>query len=204
MVVFSLWRWSSFLPPRFLVPRRTPDTPALRTVSLTGLLPSPVRRSCRLQLPCSVTLRGPYPARIATCGLGSSGFARHYSRNRYYFLFLPVLRCFSSRGSPHLLIYSVNDTATLLAVRSRIRISADLCSFAAPRGFSQLVTSFFGAMYHRHPPYALRSLIFSSFLVYSSLHIQILRFQLGQSVSSSKVSFRLPLLSHTLLSLLTD
>ena len=42
---------------------------------------------------------------------------------------------------------SVNDTATLLAVRSRIRTSADLCSFAAPRGFSQLVTSFLGAMY---------------------------------------------------------
>ena len=136
-----------------------------------GLLPSVVRLSNRLQLPCSVAFRGPYPARIATCGLGYSDFARHYSRNRFYFLFLRVLRCFSSPGSPHLLIYSVNDTATLLAVRSRIRTSADLCSFAAPRGFSQLVTSFLGAMYHRHPPYALRSLIFF-FLVYSSLHIQ--------------------------------
>ena len=31
-------------------------------------------------------------------GLGSSLFARHYSGNHYYFLFLPVLRCFSSRG----------------------------------------------------------------------------------------------------------
>lgn len=30
--------------------------------------------------------------------LGSSLFARHYSGNHYYFLFLPVLRCFSSRG----------------------------------------------------------------------------------------------------------
>ena len=59
-------------------------------------------------------------------------------------------------------------TATLLAVRSRIRTSADLGSFAAPRSFSQLVTSFFGAMYLRHPPYALRSLIFV--LVYLSLH----------------------------------
>ena len=44
---------------------------------------------------------GPYPARIATCGLGSSDFARHYFRNRSYFLFLRVLRCFSSPGSPH-------------------------------------------------------------------------------------------------------
>ena len=109
---------------------------------------------------------GPYPARIATCGLGSSDFARHYSRNRSYFLFLRVLRCFSSPGSPHCTMDSCNDTATLLAVRSRIRISADLGSFAAPRSFSQLVTSFFGAMYLRHPPYALCSLIF--LLVYLS------------------------------------
>ena len=90
---------------------------------------------------------GPYPARIATCGLGSSDFARHYSRNRSYFLFLRVLRCFSSPGSPRRTIDSYGDTATLLAVRSRIRISADLGSFAAPRSFSQLVTSFLGAMY---------------------------------------------------------
>ena len=89
----------------------------------------------------------PYPCNVATTGLAYSDFARHYFRNRSYFLFLRVLRCFSSPGSPHLPMDSVNDTATLLAVRSRIRISADLCSFAAPRGFSQLVTSFLGAMY---------------------------------------------------------
>ncbi len=33
-------------------------------------------------------------------GLGSSGFARRYSRNRLFFLFLRLLRCFSSPGSP--------------------------------------------------------------------------------------------------------
>ena len=147
MVVFSLWRWSSYLPSGFLVSRRTPDTPALRTVSLTGLLPSAVRLSSRLQLPCSVASWGPYPARIATCGLGSSDFARHYFRNRSYFLFLRVLRCFSSPGSPHLPMDSVNDNTALPVLRSRIRTSADLRSFAAPRSFSQLVTSFFGAMY---------------------------------------------------------
>ena len=32
------------------------------------------------------------------CGLGSSVFARHYLRNHYCFLFLRVLRCFSSPG----------------------------------------------------------------------------------------------------------
>ena len=30
-------------------------------------------------------------------GLGSSPFARRYLENRFYFLFLPLLRCFSSR-----------------------------------------------------------------------------------------------------------
>ena len=38
-----------------------------------------------------------------THGLGSSAFARHYSRNHCYFLFLRVLRCFSSPRSPHVL-----------------------------------------------------------------------------------------------------
>ena len=33
-------------------------------------------------------------------GLGSSLFARHYWGNRCFFLFLRVLRCFSSPGSP--------------------------------------------------------------------------------------------------------
>ena len=33
-------------------------------------------------------------------GLGSSAFARRYLRNRCFFLFLRLLRCFSSPGSP--------------------------------------------------------------------------------------------------------
>ena len=35
-------------------------------------------------------------------GLGSAPFARHYSGYRLFFLFLRVLRCFSSPGSPQL------------------------------------------------------------------------------------------------------
>ena len=35
-------------------------------------------------------------------GLGSSRFARRYSGNRSFFLFLQVLRCFSSLRLPHL------------------------------------------------------------------------------------------------------
>ena len=44
-------------------------------------------------------LWSPNPKSITTSGLGSSSFARHYSRNRFFFLFLWVLRCFSSPRS---------------------------------------------------------------------------------------------------------
>ena len=50
------------------------------------------------------------PERIAPLGLASSAFARHYSQNLGWFLFLALLRCFSSGGSPHIPIYSVYDT----------------------------------------------------------------------------------------------
>ncbi len=39
-----------------------------------------------------------YPSH--TAGLGSSPFVRHYLGNHCYFLFLALLRCFSSRRSP--------------------------------------------------------------------------------------------------------
>ena len=38
--------------------------------------------------------------RCHSAGLGSSAFARHYLRNHCYFLFLRVMRCFSSPRSP--------------------------------------------------------------------------------------------------------
>ncbi len=82
------------------------------------------------------------------------------SESLFYFLFLRVIRCFSSPGSLHYTMYSCNDTITLLMVSSLIRISTALCLFAAPRSFSQLVTSFFGAMYQGILLYALCSLIF--------------------------------------------
>ncbi len=83
------------------------------------------------------------------------------SESFLYFLFLRVIRCFSSPGSLRMTIYSSYDTMTLLIVSSLIRISTDCCLFATPRSFSQLITSFFGAMYQGILLYALCSLIFS-------------------------------------------
>ena len=47
----------------------------------------------------------PNPESITTLGLASSAFARHYLRNLSWFLFLALLRCFSSGGSPHIPIW---------------------------------------------------------------------------------------------------
>ena len=69
------------------------------------------------------------------------------SESFVYFLFLRVIRWFSSPGSPRIPMDSVYDTITLLMVSSLIRTSAGLRSFATLRSFSQLVTSFFGAIY---------------------------------------------------------
>ena len=67
-------------------------------------------------------------------GLGSSRFARHYSGNHYCFLFLRLLRCFSSAGCPYVPINWKGFP---------IRISVDQLSLANPHSFSQLNTSFF-------------------------------------------------------------
>ena len=61
-----------------------------------------------IQLRYCVTCAVHYPECITTLGLASSTFARHYSQNLVWFLFLRVLRCFSSGGSPHTPMYSVH------------------------------------------------------------------------------------------------
>ena len=108
MVVFSLTGWSPCLPSGFLVSRRTPDSArslknfAYGIVTLFDLPFKTVRLSFH------VPRRGPYPGSISTPGLGCSDFARHYSRNRFCFLFLRVLRCFSSPGSlRHAYVFSM-------------------------------------------------------------------------------------------------
>ena len=77
--------------------------PCGSTVSVTGLSPSlaalPFAFSYRLAA-SSLAVLQPRAAHCYARGLGSSAFARHYSRNHCYFLFLRVLRCFSSPRSP--------------------------------------------------------------------------------------------------------
>ena len=89
---------------------------------------------------------------LNTTGLGSFPFAHHYSGNRCFFLFLQVLRCFSS-----LRMLSFECQAFSLT-GSPIRTPADHFVFADPRRFSQLTASFFACRSQG----ILRSLFLSS------------------------------------------
>ena len=61
------------------------------------------------------------------------------------FLFLRVLRCFSSPGSPHCTMYSCRDIQALPCMSFLIRKSSDRRLLAPPRSLSQLTTSFIGS-----------------------------------------------------------
>ena len=71
-------------------------------------------------------------------GLGWGAFARRYSRHHCCFLFLRVMRCFSSPGSPRPLAGAGIPPGGL--PHSDTRGSCRV--FAPDRGFSQLVASF--------------------------------------------------------------
>ena len=108
----------------------------LRVRSYHALRPGFPARSARRPLYLMAALQPP-PRRNAP-GLGYSPFARRYWGNHSYFLFLRVLRCFSSPRWPP-------DKAGCRPFRATgypIRTPADQRTFAPSRRFSQLITSF--------------------------------------------------------------
>ena len=74
-------------------------------------------------------------------GLGSFHFARRYFGNRVFFLFLALLRCFSSGGSRRMAMYSPYDDWGLLSQVSpfrHLRINGYLLLPEAFRSLSRL------------------------------------------------------------------
>ena len=107
------------------------------------------------------------PECISTLGLASFHFARHYFGNHGCFLFLALLRCFSSGGSPHIPMYSVYDVWKLLHTDFSIRKSAGQSLLTAHRSLSQLTTSFIGSQCQGiHPAlyFALPFALFSTLI----------------------------------------
>ena len=86
--------------------RPTLDTASSYWISITGLSPSMVRfpKTVLLSSKIHVAVQTPY---CTQHGLGSFHFARRYFGNRCFFLFLRLLRCFSSPGSLYIAMYSL-------------------------------------------------------------------------------------------------
>ena len=97
--------------------------------------------------------------------MGSSPFARRYSGNRCFFLFLRLLRCFSSPGC---LLVSYGFTHGFLHItaegfpHSDIRGSTVVCT--SPRLFAACHV-LLRLLLPRHPPYALCFLTLRDFLL---------------------------------------
>ena len=97
-------------------------------LSPTGLSPPTVVLSRTVLLENRLDLRVLQPRKCRnTFGLGSSAFARHYSRNHSCFLFLRLLRCFSSAGSPPIIgMFSLQLNGL---PHSEIQESSLICSY---------------------------------------------------------------------------
>ena len=95
-------------------------------------------------------------------GLGYSDFARHYSRNHGCFLFLRVLRWFTSPSSLRHPMYSDDGNRCSHRLGFPIRKSPDHSLLAASRSLSQLITSFFAYLRQGIHTHALSSLTIKS------------------------------------------
>ena len=99
--VFSLAGWTRRIHAGLHVSRATQGTATLHLAADTGLSPAADRLS-RLfssQDSCDIAALLPHGGRNLR-GLGCAPFARHYWGYHCCFLFLRVLRCFSSPGLP--------------------------------------------------------------------------------------------------------
>ena len=109
-----------------------------KSISCTGLSPPMVQLSRRFHYTFIFHIAVLQPQNcLNNFGLGCFPFVRHYLGNHYCFLFLRVLRCFSSPGSP-----PPKQVPNLCWVGFPIRKSPDHRLCASPRSLSQLITSF--------------------------------------------------------------
>ena len=158
--------------------RGTLDPALFPPFSRTGLSPSLAGLPSSIPLTSGIINAVRTPA-CTHAGLGSFHFARRYSGNHCCFLFLRLLRCFSSPGSPRTAMEAlrpfhctVTEVGSAGFPHSDICGSRDICSspqlFAAYHVFLRLLVP-------RHPPCALScltspipSVVSSAFCCFSS------------------------------------
>ena len=161
-LVFRLGRWSSLLHAGFLVSCVTLVSAPLLTFSCTGLLPPLAALSIALPLKSQVVIADPQPRQACSSVWPLSLSLAATQEIAFCFLFLRVLRCFSSPGA--LLAnyeFICGWPGIPLAGFPHSDISGSSLACSSPKLFAA------GRVLHRrmapwHPPCALCSLIFSS------------------------------------------
>ena len=118
----------------------------VNSISVTGLLPCVVFLSRNLHLSSLLYVDTPKPQEYFYSWFGLLQFRSPLlPQSLFYFLFLHLLRCFSSVSSPHYTMYSCNDNTVLTVLCCHIRKSTGHRLCASLRSLSQLITSFIGA-----------------------------------------------------------
>ena len=164
-VVFRLGGWSLRLPAGFHVSRSTLDTTAHSDLSLTGLSPCIAGFPNTVLLGLCVTFVVRNPKVIAHSGLACFHFARRYFGNRVFFLFLSLLRCFSSRRS---LLYTMYSCIVDWAFPNRVPPFGDLWV----AGYVHLSTAFRSLSRPSSAPGAKASSLRSSSLDHKFIALQ--------------------------------
>ena len=95
-LVFSLTPWSARIHAKFHVCRITQVPPRVSSVFGYGPLTLCGTTFLKFHLTVLIPYRWSYNPGAINPGLGFSAFVRHYRQNRFRFLFLWVLRCFTS------------------------------------------------------------------------------------------------------------
>ena len=106
-------------------------------LSTTGLLPALADLSKSLHLTRSFVTpyRVSYNPKRQASWFGLFRFARRYSGNRFFFLFLQVLRCFSSLGLPSRRYVFTSRYYAIKRSGFPIRKSPDQSSLTAPEAY---------------------------------------------------------------------
>ena len=136
--VFSLAGWTRRIHAGLHVSRATQGTAMLHLATCTGLSPATARlsRLFHSQDSCNVAALLPRRGRNLR-GLGCAPFARHYWGYHCCFLFLRVLRCFSSPGLPPLLEDDRSSTGRVVPfgnprINGHLRLPAAYRSLSRP------------------------------------------------------------------------
>ena len=130
-VVFRLGGWAPRLHTGFHVSGTTLVPPESLGISRTGISPSASRFSKTVPLSFLNLVRWSSTPKNKSFGLASFPFARRYLENRCFFLFLGLLRCFSSPRFPLMHYVFMHGYLHITASgfpHSEICGSMDMCS----------------------------------------------------------------------------